>query len=86
MMITLVIQAEEELATALKKVAEQKATTVDAIATEALRDYLLAQQSAHSRTYSFIGIGHSGKGNLSKHAEAILESAINQREGWSLPQ
>jgi len=84
-MITLVIQAEEDLATALQQVADRKATTVDAVAKEALRDYLRAQ-STPSRTYSFIGIGHSGKGNLSKQAEAILESAANRREGWSLPQ
>jgi len=85
-MITLVIQADEELATALQQVAEQKATTVDAIAKEALRDYLRAQSSRPSRAYSFIGIGHSGKGNLSKQAELILEGAANRREGWSLPQ
>lgn len=84
-MIALVIQAEEELATALQQVADRKATTVDAVAKEALRDYLRAQ-STPSRTYSFIGIGHSGKGNLSKQAEAILESAANRREGWSLLQ
>jgi predicted transcriptional regulator len=84
-LITLVIQADEEMATALQQIAEQKATTVDAIAKEALRDYLRAQASP-SRAYSFIGIGHSGKGNLSKQAEAILESAANRREGWSLPQ
>jgi hypothetical protein len=83
-MITIVIQAEEELATALQQIAEQKATTVDAVAKEALRDYLRAQ-SIPSRTYSFIGIGHSGKGNLSKQAESILESVANRREGWSLP-
>lgn len=82
-MITLVIQAEEDLAAALQQIAEQKATTVDELAKEALRDYLRAQ-SIPSRTYSFIGIGHSGKGNLSKQAESILEKAVNRREGWSL--
>ncbi len=82
-MITLVIQAEEDLAAALQQIAEQKATTVDELAKEALRDYLRAQ-SIPSRTYSFIGIGHSGKGNLSKQAESILEKAANRREGWSL--
>jgi hypothetical protein len=82
-MITLVIQAEEDLAAALQQIAEQRATTVDELAKEALRDYLRAQ-SIPSRTYSFIGIGHSGKGNLSKQAEPILEKAANRREGWSL--
>jgi hypothetical protein len=84
-MITLIIHADEDLATALQQVADRKATTVDAIAKEALRDYLRAQ-STPSHTYSFIGIGHSGKGNLSKQAEPILESEVNRREGWSLSQ
>jgi hypothetical protein len=83
-MITIIIQTEEALATALQQVADQKATTVEAIANEALRDYLRARSTPPS-TYSFIGIGHSGKRNLSKQAEAILESAANRREGWSLP-
>jgi len=84
-MMTIIIQAEEALATALRQVAEQKETTVDAIANEALRDYLRAQSSS-SCSYSFIGIGNSGKGNLSKQAESILERAANRREGWSLKQ
>jgi hypothetical protein len=83
-MITIIIQTEEALATALQQVADQKATTVEAIANEALRDYLRARSTPPS-IYSFIGIGHSGKGNLSKQAEAILESAASRREGWSLP-
>jgi hypothetical protein len=82
-MITIVIQAEEDLATALQQVADQNATTVDAVAKEALRNYLRAHHT-RSRTYSFIGIGHSGKGNLSTQAEEILQSAIDRREGWSL--
>lgn len=84
-MITIVIQAEEDLATALQQVAEQKATTVDAVAKEALREYLRAR-SAPSRTYSFVGIGHSGKRNLSTQAEEILQKAADRREGWSLRQ
>ncbi len=83
-MITLIIQAEEDLANALQQVAEQKATTIDAVAKEALRDYLRTQSIRPSQ-YSFIGIGHSGKGNLSKQAEVILAGAANRREGWSLP-
>jgi predicted transcriptional regulator len=84
-MITLVIQAEEDLAAALQQVAERQATTVEAVAKEALKNYLRAH-SAQPRTYSFIGIGHSGKGNLSTQAEEILQKAIDRREGWSLQQ
>lgn len=82
-MITIVIQAEDDLATALQKVADQNATTVDAVAKEALRNYLRAHH-ARPCTYSFIGIGHSGKGNLSTQAEEILQNAVDRREGWSL--
>jgi predicted transcriptional regulator len=81
--ITIVIQAEEDLATALQQVAERNATTVDAVAKEALRNYLRTQH-IQRRAYSFIGIGHSGKGNLSKQAEEILQNAADRREGWSL--
>ncbi len=83
-MITLVIQAEEDLAAALQQVAERQATTVEAVAKEALKNYLRAH-SAPPRTYSFIGIAHSGKGNLSTQAEEILQQAVDRREGWSLP-
>ncbi len=82
-MITIVIQAEEDLATALQQVADQKATTVDAVANEALRNYLRVHHT-RPRTYSFIGIGHSRKGNLSTQAEEILQNAADRREGWSL--
>ena len=44
-MITLVIQAEEDLAAALQQVAEQKAITVEAVAKEALKNYLRAHSA-----------------------------------------
>ncbi len=82
-MISLVIQLEDELVKTLRQVAERKATTVEVVANEALKNYLRTQ-SIQRRSYSFIGIGRSGKNNLSKQAEAILEKAANRREGWSL--
>ncbi len=39
-----------------------------------------------SSRFSFIGIGESGKKNLSTQAEIILEQAADKREGWSLPE
>ena len=51
-------------------------------------DYITAMfartETKQEKTYSFIGIGHSGKGNLSTHVEAILSKGANRREGWSL--
>ena len=38
------------------------------------------------KRFSFIGIGHSGKHNLSTQVEEILTQAANRREGWSLPE
>ena len=84
-MITIVIQAEEDLATALQQIAEKKATTVEAVTKEALRNYLRTQH-IQPRAYSFIGMGHSGKGNLSTQAEEILQTAVDRREGWSLSE
>jgi predicted transcriptional regulator len=82
-MITIVIQAEEDLAIALQQVAEKKATTVKAVTKEALKNYLRVHHTPR-RAYSFIGIGHSGKGNISTQAEEILQKAADRREGWSL--
>lgn len=79
-MITIVIQAEDNLATALQEIASRNETTLEAVAKEALTSYLQAQL----RQYSFIGLGRSGKGDLSLQAEKILQDAIDRREGWSL--
>jgi hypothetical protein len=63
-MVTISIQTEEETLKALKEVAKQKQSTLEEITQEALQQYL--QQHSHpAHSYSFIGIGHSGKGNIS---------------------
>ena len=36
--------------------------------------------------FSFIGIGHSGKRNLSTQVESILAQAASRREGWSIAE
>lgn len=84
-MTTIKIQAEEELVTALKQIAKSKVTTVEALVKETLLNYLQVQ-SSQSKSYSFIGIGHSGKGNISMQVESTLKKAANRREGWSLAE
>ena len=79
------IEAEEELINALERVAETRSTTVDSVIKEALRRYLQSAP-AQAKTYSFIGIGHSGKRNLSTQVDALLAEAAHRREGWSLPE
>ena len=84
-MVTLKIQADEELVVALEAIAEQKLSTVEEVARQALGQYLQAQP-VHPKTYSFIGIGHSGKGQLAADAETILAKGASRREGWSLAE
>jgi len=79
------IQAEEELIDALEKAAEVRSTTVDSVIREALRKYLQFEPT-QAKVYSFIGIGHSGKRNLSTQVDALLAEAAHRREGWSLPE
>ena len=71
-MTNITIAADENLVEALKTIAEQKATTVEVVAREALADYVRSQP-ARTRTYSFIGLFHSGKKNLSTQVEKIIE-------------
>ena len=84
-MTTITIQAEEELVTALKHVARTQFTTVEALAKEAVVNYL-PRHASQSKSYSFIGIGHSGQGNISTQVDATLKTAANRREGWSLSE
>ena len=84
-MTTIKIQAEEELVTALNQIAQSKLITMEALVKEALSNYLQIQLS-RSKSYSFIGIGHSGKGNISAQVETTLKKAANKREGWSLSE
>ncbi len=84
-METICIQADTDIIESLTRLAKQRTTTPEAIAEEALMQYLQSQ-SYPSKTYSFIGIGHSGKGNISADVEEILEKTGNRREGWSLDE
>ncbi len=84
-MATLKIQIEEELVGALEEMAENKLTTVEALIKEALLNYL-KMPSSRSKKYSFIGIGNSGKRNISTQVEETLKKAADRREGWSLTE
>ncbi len=81
-METICIQADTDVIESLTRLAKQRTTTLEAIAEEALVQYLQSQ-SCPSDTYSFIGVGHSGKGNISTRVEEILKKSGNRREGRS---
>jgi hypothetical protein len=80
MMVTIEIR-EDNLVKALKEVARQQNKTVDEVATDALTRYLQGEQPI-AHPYSFIGIGHSGKGNISTAVDETLAEAANRHEGW----
>ena len=82
-MVTIAIQTEETTLTALQEIAAQKQTTLEEITQEALHQYLKSHPTG-AKPYSFIGIGHSGKKNISTQVEATLAQAANRREGWAL--
>ena len=84
-MVTIAIQTEEPILKALQEIAQEKQTSLEAITQEALQQYLQRQRPS-SNKYSFIGIGHSGKGNISSQVETSLTQAASRRTGWSLPE
>ncbi len=42
-------------------------------------------EEKHKLRMSLVGIGKSGKGDVSRRVDEILAEGINKREGWSLP-
>ena len=85
-MVTITIQTEEATLTALQVVATHKQVSLEDITQEALHQYLQQQAPVTIPSYSFIGIGHSGKKNSSTQVETALAEAANRREGWSLAE
>lgn len=83
-MSELTIQADEQLIAALRALATRTSTTIEELIRQALSDYLQRRQQSSVPAYSFIGIGRSGRSDLSRRAEELLEQDINRREGWSL--
>ena len=45
----------------------------------------LNDEEKHALRMSLVGIGNSGKGDISQRVDEILAKGINKREGWSLP-
>ena len=78
-----VITIDKSLEEVLKEIARQRAMTLDAIAREALLSYIQARPW-ETRNYSFVGIGRSGRGDLSTSVDEILAKNANRQEGWSL--
>lgn len=84
-MQTLQIQLDEEILQNLRQQAKIQATSVENLVRNALANYLKTSVST-GKSYSFIGIGHSGKGKLSTQVDEILDKSAKRREGWSLPE
>ena len=82
-METICIQTNNDMLSALDKIAESRSATLEAIVNEALIQYL-QRESLSSETYSFIGIAHSGKGNISTSVDETLKRSAVRTEG-SLP-
>jgi hypothetical protein len=62
-MQTLQIQLDEEILQNLRQQATLQATSVENLVRKALASYLKPPPTT-DKNYSFIGIGHSGKGNI----------------------
>jgi len=85
-MRTIEITADEELVHTLEVLAQADSKSLEDLSREVLSQY--AKQSEvrdNPRRFSFIGIGHSGRSDLSTRVERTLAEAANRREGWSLP-
>ncbi|NUO79214.1 hypothetical protein HUU05_03985 [candidate division KSB1 bacterium] len=82
-MTTLAVPLTDDAFLALQQIAAKQKTTLEKLAEEALAHYLHAHTAA-PRAYSFIGIGHSGQGDLSLKVEETLAKVADRREGWSL--
>lgn len=84
-MRTIEIAADDVLFQALEELAHTESKSLESLTREVLSQYV-RNATARRRSYSFIGIGSSGKGNLSTRVEETLAKGANRREGWSLPE
>jgi predicted transcriptional regulator len=98
-MTSITIETEADLLAALEQTAQHQAITVESLVKKALQQYLatssvlpdehvtesaeLEESVAEPRKYSFIGIGRSGKKDLSTRVEEILaaEMGLRHRQG-----
>ena len=81
--MSLTILCDEETTAMLERMALESRMTVENVVQHAI--WQLAQQRARSEgIYALIGIGHSGRQDLSTSVDEFLESRANRHEGWSL--
>ena len=83
-MKTLTLPADDELVRVLEEQAEREGRPVEALVLDLLRRQVEPSSPPPSR-YSFIGIAHSGKGDLSARADELLAEGADPRAGWNLP-
>ena len=83
-MVTIALQADELLVEELAEIADAKQISLQDAAHEALVRYVSSEQVASKSRYSFIGIGHSGRRDLSQRVDETLALVAERREGWSL--
>lgn len=62
--------ADEQLLFQLRKLAETKGESVAHMVREALRQYVVHERG--KKTLSFLGIGKSGRSDVSENAEKLL--------------
>jgi len=84
-MTTITIETEADLLMALEKTAQSQATTVESLIKEVLQQYLSTSArepvvpANEPQKYSFIGIWHSGKKDLSVRSEEIFAEEMERR-------
>jgi len=84
-MTILQIEADEELVSAIQRAAEENSIPVEQLIRKVLSDYLHHQATGEQR-YSFIGIGQSGRGDLSERVDELLAEGASRHSGWTLPE
>ncbi len=82
-MRTIEIAADDMLFKTLEELARTESKSLESLTREVLTQYV-QKVTVRPRGFSFIGIGRSGKGDLSTRVEAALAEGADRREGWSL--
>lgn len=82
------LKISPQLEQSLRAIAQQKHVSVETAAEEALQIYVREQavEIGPEKTYSFIGIARSGKGNISTQVEENLQESADRKSGWSVSQ
>lgn len=84
-MKTISVPAEDDLVKALEEQADREGMSVESLVLGLLRRQLEPSPRASSR-YSFVGIAHSGKGDLSARTDELLAEGADPRAGWTAPR